>query len=233
MSHHPWDEFSKSLAEEPVLRRESLRRLGLVLAGAVLGPLGTQLAWAGHQDPCKAFCTCRNKRQQDQCLKACRACNKDPSRLVGSCGNYFCCGAGQSSCGSYCADLANDPYNCGACGDECDPPGPYEYGACLDGECRYDCVEGAVYCDGACTFLGWDPNNCGGCGQICGGSTPYCNGGACSECWPGSMLCNGICTDVLTDNGNCGACGVVCPSTMYCAAGVCVESEPYDPGQYF
>jgi hypothetical protein len=47
------------------------------------------------------------------------------------------------------------------------------------------------------------------------------------------MLCNGICTDVQTDNGNCGACGVVCPSTSYCAAGVCVESEPYDPGQYF
>jgi hypothetical protein len=231
MSEH-WDEFSKSVAQ-PVPRRESLRRLGLVLAGAVLGPLGPQFAWAGHQDPCKAFCQCRNKRQQDQCLKACRACNEDPSRLVGNCGNYFCCGAGQLSCGSYCADLANDPYNCGACGDPCEPPGPYEYGACLDGECRYACVEGAVYCDGACTFLGWDPNNCGGCGQICGGSTPYCNGGACSECGPGSMLCNGICTDVLTDNGNCGACGVVCPSTMYCAAGVCVESEPYDPGQYF
>jgi hypothetical protein len=34
-----FDEFSKSLAES-VPRRESLRRLGAVFAGAVLSPLG-------------------------------------------------------------------------------------------------------------------------------------------------------------------------------------------------
>jgi hypothetical protein len=40
-----FDEFSKSLAES-VPRRESLRRLGAVFAGAVLGPLGLQTAVA-------------------------------------------------------------------------------------------------------------------------------------------------------------------------------------------
>ena len=45
-----FDEFSKSLAES-VPRRESLRRLRVVLAGAVLSPLGLGAAWAGRQDP--------------------------------------------------------------------------------------------------------------------------------------------------------------------------------------
>jgi hypothetical protein len=44
---HLFDEFSKSLAES-VPSRESLRRLGAVLAGAVLSPLGVGTAWAGH-----------------------------------------------------------------------------------------------------------------------------------------------------------------------------------------
>ena len=47
---HLFDEFSKSLAES-VPRRESLRRLGAVFAGAVLGPLGLQNAWARGPDP--------------------------------------------------------------------------------------------------------------------------------------------------------------------------------------
>ena len=66
-----WDEFSKSLAES-VPRRESLRRLGAVFAGAVLSPLGLQTAWARTQDPCKAFCKCRNSKQQSQCLAVCQ-----------------------------------------------------------------------------------------------------------------------------------------------------------------
>jgi hypothetical protein len=221
-----WDEFSKSLAQ-PLPRRESLRRLGIALAGTVLSPLGLQSASAGHHpkqqsDPCKSFCTCRNKRQKDQCLQACSACGKDPSRLAGSCGNYVCCGAGRTSCGGYCADLGFDPYNCGACGNVCAAPGPYEQGACIDGRCEYACVEGAVECAGGCTFLEWDPSNCGACGNLCPESAPYCNGGACSECSPGLTLCGGNCVDLFVDPGNCGACGNVCDeSTPYCSQGAC------------
>ena len=224
---HRWDEFSKSLAE-PLPRRESLRRLGVVLAGAVLSPLGLQTASAGHHsqkqsDPCKAFCKCRNKRQQDQCLKTCNACGKNPNRLAGSCGNYFCCGVGQTSCGSYCTALASDPWNCGACGYVCEEPGPYEYGACLNGRCEYACAEGAVYCNGFCTFLGWDSGNCGGCGNVCPGSAPVCNDGVC-VCPSGMAVCDGQCVDILRDTDNCGACGAVCPSSApYCKAGVCAE----------
>ena len=126
-----WDELTKSLAE-PLPRREALRRLGLVVASAVLGPLGLDSASAGKADPCKAFCKCRSKRQQDQCLRACKTCKRDFGRLVGSCGNYFCCRAGQTPCGSYCADLASDPYNCGACGFVCPSNTACWYGECID-----------------------------------------------------------------------------------------------------
>lgn len=177
--NQPWDEFAKSLAQ-PLPRRESLRRLGLVMAATVLSPLGARFARAGKvtSDRCKAFCPCSNKRQQDQCLKACRACGSDPSRLSGSCGNYVCCGAGLTPCGSDCADLANDPDNCGACGQVCAAPGPYESGACLDGECQYTCVPGAVRCNGVCTFLDWDHDNCGACGRVCGINSA-CHYGEC------------------------------------------------------
>src|SRR6476660_8802601 len=114
---HQWDEFSKSLAQ-PVPRRESLRRLGVVLAGAVLSPLGT--AWAGSKgkvpkgkDPCQTVCKCRDKAQQNACLAACKACGGATQRHCGACGSYVC------------TDLANDIYNCGACGHVCPPPGPY------------------------------------------------------------------------------------------------------------
>ena len=232
MTHH-WDEFSKSLAQ-PLPRRESLRRLGIAVAGAVFSPLGLSTASAGHHpkqqsDPCKAFCKCRNKKQQDQCLKACNACGKDTSRLGGSCGNYFCCdGAGQSSCGSYCAVLASDPYNCGACGSVCRQVGQYEYGGCINGRCEYVCAEGAVRCDGICTFLGWDPYNCGECGYVCPESAPYCDQGTCRVCRAGQGLCGGLCVDLASDPHNCGACGNVCGgATPYCAQGACTNCGGY------
>src|SRR3954471_19543794 len=137
---HQWDDFSKSLAEGSMPRRESLRLLGAALAGAVLSPLGLGTARAGpksrKQDPCTAICRCSNKRQQDACLAACRSCTGATSRLCGSCG-----------AGITCSDLAHDVRNCGACGNACQP-GPYQQAACLSGRCVYSCVEGALNCNG-------------------------------------------------------------------------------------
>ena len=221
MTHH-WDEFSKSLAE-PLPRRESLRRLGLVVSGAVLSPLGLESAFAGKADPCKAFCKCRNKRQQDQCLRACKSCNKDTRRLCGDCGNYVCCASGRVCCnGYYCVDLANDVANCGACGNDC-YPGPWEYSACIDGRCEYVCAEGAVRCNGACTDLEGDSGNCGACGNDCPASAPACLNGVCSECPAGSTNCGGYCANLLWDTYNCGAC----PGTP-CVEGVCDFGVPAD-----
>ena len=234
-----FDEFSKSLAES-VPRRESLRRLGAVFAGAVLSPLGVGTAWAGRRDPCQAFCKCRTTKQQSQCLAACRACNGNTGRIGGSCGNYVCCttascrgvcsdllhdpncgscgnnchALGNTCCGGRCVDLATDFYNCGSCGAVCAAPPPNETVACVSGTCVYSCVAGAIRCNGTCTFLGFDPDNCGACGSVCGGSTPFCTEGICTETY-----CNGA--DLNWDNKNCGACGSVCPEQTSCSFGTC------------
>ena len=202
---------------------ESLRRIGFAFAAAVLSPLGLQTALAGKTDPCKAFCKCRNKKQQNQCLTACKACGKNTSRLAGTCGGYTCCGAGQTSCGSYCTTLANDISNCGTCGVVCDQARPYEYAVCMNGACVYPCEYGAIDCGGACTPVLWDPDNCGGCGNVCGGDTPFCYEGGCIGCPDELALCDNACIDVNWDANNCGACGNVCGAGETCCNGTCSD----------
>jgi len=197
-----WDDFSKSLAEESVPRRESLRRLGAVFAAAVLSPLGMDAALAGRnsrtskrqQDPCKAFCNACPTSLRKRCLADCQACNAAGGHVCGSCGFFsccnsqqacygpYCCPEGLASCGNYCADLNSDFDNCGDCGYMCDAPDAFEYGACINGRCEYTCVAEATRCNGTCTDLAWDPANCGECDNACGGSTPYCMWGTCTEC---------------------------------------------------
>jgi hypothetical protein len=232
MTHH-WDEFSKSLAE-PLPRRESLRRLGLALSAAVLSPLGSQFAWAG-QDPCKAFCRCRNRKQQDQCLRTCKACNKDTRRLCGNCGSYVCCGSGRTCCSGYCTDVADDVLNCGACGFVCDEPGPNEFGACIDGNCEYLCADNTVRCNGTCTDVSWDSSNCGDCGIVCPAEAPFCVWGTCSFCPADLAPCgNGCCPsgEICVD----GVCqpgpGDPCPPGTALCGGQCVDigSDPFNCG---
>jgi len=257
---YQWDELSKALADDSLPRRQSLRWLGAALAGSVLGPFGAGTAWAGKQDPCQTFCNrCSNKTQRNQCLAACQACNGNTSRLGGSCGSYTCCpgavcngacsdlrsnpncGAcgndcrvyGETCCGNYCADLANDFDNCGRCGAPCDDPGPFEYGACVAGACVYECVEGAIDCgDGTCTYLGNDPHNCGACGNVCPATTPICYEGTCMEkapvCPGGQTWCSGACYDLYNDSGNCGtSCAdrKVCGQYENCTGGACVPND--------
>jgi hypothetical protein len=229
--NHPWDEFSKSLAES-VPRRESLRRLGAVFAGAVLAPAGLGALWARPPvDPCKAFCNQCPKQKRSQCLAACQACSGNTSRLCGSCGNYTCCASGSACCGGACVDFNSDESHCGGCGNVCNQPGANEVGLCLNGECDYQCIEGAVRCDGTCTFLWSDPNHCGACGIVCGGDTPDCLGGVCGklECPEGYVNCGSYCADLWSDNFNCGACGFACAPLDFCSfgtcAGVCVGCE--------
>jgi hypothetical protein len=219
---HQWDEFSKSFAE-PVPRRESLRRLGFVLAGAVLSPLGLGSAWAAGKaapkggaktDPCKSFCNQCPKSQRSQCLAACQGCADAGGHLCGSCGGFGCCSSEHACCGNYCADLDSDVHNCGGCGNVC-WPGPFEDSACFEGGCVYGCVEGTVDCgDGTCIPLWQDPDNCGACGNVCDDSTPYCSGG---QCWDAD--CGGRNLD--WDNQNCGTCGNVCPPQFGCSFGRC------------
>ena len=188
---HLFDEFSKSLSRS-VHRRESLRRVGALLAGALLSPLGLETAWAQGPNLCKSFCKCRNKQQQDQCLAACRACSGNTSRLGGSCGSYVCCSV--AACKGVCSDLQHDP-NCGACGNNCS-------------------VFGETCCGDYCADLDTDADNCGACGNVCPASAPFCTQGLCSneECYG---------ADLNWDSSNCGFCGNVCPWGTACVWGVC------------
>ena len=145
------DEFSKLLAES-VSRRESLRSIGVVLAGVVLSPLGLSTAWAARPDRCTAFCRwCPGRTRRNQCLAACRACNGNTSRLCGSCGNFVCCATGTACCNGTCTPVNSDPNNCGACGNVCG-------GMCVDtssnaqhcGGCFQACPVGQVCYVGSC-----------------------------------------------------------------------------------
>jgi hypothetical protein len=166
-----FDELSKSLAEDRIPRRETLRRLGAALAGAFLGPLGLQTARAGSSDPCRAFCNECPRSQRSQCLDDCRACRQAGGHLCGTCSAYGCCADWQDCCGNYCADTDNDIFNCGACGYECDDPGVNGYAVCVSGTCQYfPCPPGTDYM--------WDSNNCGRCGNVCPWGTA-CVWGVC------------------------------------------------------
>jgi hypothetical protein len=219
-----FDEFSRSLAEKSVPRRQSLRLLGAALAGTLLGPLGARNTWAAGPDACKQFCNQCPKSRRSQCVADCRACGNDTSRLCGYCSDYY---------GRYnlvCTDPANDARNCGACGHNCwSDAGANEETACIDGTCQYLCREGAVRCDGECRFLDSDISNCGACGYVCDEPGPYetaaCVNGRCEYgCVYGAIVCDGACTPVWSDPNNCGACGHVCGGTTpYCAGGACTD----------
>ncbi len=76
------------------------------------------------------------------------------------------CGAGFTDCGGVCADLADDPGNCGGCGIDC---GPDE---CISGQCTtIACVADNDPCtvDGDCCSLFCATD--GACGCILNGDT--------------------------------------------------------------
>jgi hypothetical protein len=229
MTHH-WDEFSKSLVEETVPRRESLRRLGIALAGAVLSPLGLGTALARGSDPCKSFCNQCPKSQRNACRTWCRDCNNRGGYLCGTCGGgAICCP--YPCCGDTCRDFASDVYNCGACGNVCGGPAPF----CFEGACR-TCEElGGTYCGGECVNLLNDPYNCGACGNVCGGSTPYCTDSVCNDrrdCYSWETRCGTVCVSTLVDENNCGGCGIVCSSVEACLNGLCIPVDQPPPTGY-
>ncbi|MCY1031848.1 hypothetical protein OV207_10310 [Corallococcus sp. BB11-1] len=137
------------------------------------------------------------------------------------------CTSGLDVCGSECADLQGDPFNCGGCGVRCGEGETCQAGAC---ECR----TGAPACGEACLDLSSDARNCGACGNACP-ADQVCSAGACAEaCPPGSERCNGGCAVLASDPLNCGACGTVCPDVQSCHAGRCmydVVAACYTNGQ--
>jgi hypothetical protein len=96
------------------------------------------------------------------------------------------CAAGISKCGSNsCADLMNDPGNCGACAQRClGGSVACEGGICQETSCDGGpcCAAGFTTCPVAgspmvsCVDLQTNVMNCGSCGNSC---ATMCIGGTC------------------------------------------------------
>lgn len=82
------------------------------------------------------------------------------------------CPDGKVLCPTGCKDLANDKFNCGACGATC-------YLRCEGSECKNDCVPPLNACRQSCIDYTSNNVHCGGCDQGCLNGT-RCISSACS-----------------------------------------------------
>jgi hypothetical protein len=121
---------------------------------------------------------------------------------AGVCG--LSCVGGTTKCGGACADIANDPANCGNCGVACSFSNAGAFcssSACALGACNgsfLNCNKNAT--DGCEIDISTDLNNCGGCGNVCGNN---CVGGVCSfEFNPGQVIDGQFVTCSSVDNAN-------------------------------
>ncbi len=127
-------------------------------------------------------------------------------------------------------DVANDPENCGVCGNRC-APGV----GCVEGFCG--CFAPEVECGGECIDTRNDDMNCSACGKICETPQERCNpmparsrygcvGGSCGrlKCVGPFADCNGDLTGCNSDGcetnirtpDNCGGCGIKCGPGQEC-----------------
>src|ERR1700694_360017 len=166
---------------------------------------------------------------------ACSSSSKEPSR----------CSVGQNVCIppagglAFCATLATDVANCGACNSACGAVTGSTSVACHAGSCAVDCGGGfasttQIVCgakgtaDGGftpyCTDITKDHENCGACGTVCAG-TQQCASGRCTNVGS-TAACSGsgattVYKDLQNDHDNCGACGRACGPTEVCRVGDC------------
>ncbi|MCB9582473.1 MAG: hypothetical protein H6717_35885 [Polyangiaceae bacterium] len=111
---------------------------------------------------------------------------------------------------------ANDPQNCGSCGNACQTGQ-----ICSQGTCK--CPPDAPFqCNGVCVDLDTNPGHCGSCGTVCP-SGQSCDNGVCS-CGEGDAqdYCPGVgCVDLQSSDESCGTCGNKCPYATVCFKGEC------------
>jgi hypothetical protein len=116
------------------------------------------------------------------------------------------CPAGWDICSGECADLDNDPADCGQCGVVCGP-----LMSCVDGKCS--CEPPNTMCGTECLNLNVDRQNCGKCGNVCLPPNQDCVAGKCTYssfyCLPDPSIC--------CENGQ---------PKLYCAPGVmCLRAK--------
>jgi hypothetical protein len=190
MDAQAFDRWVKTVSRRPT-RRVALRLLAGGFVGGLLFPSRSVPAHAAQVvvgPPSNDFIlTCAAQGLTD--CGYCTDTASDPSNCGGcgiacgpgsSCLNAACLGLveappagvslvdcaaqGLTDCGGFCANLAADSANCGACGNSC-PLGGY----CQGGLCTgLYCPDGLADCGvGYCVDLNSDANHCGGCQLGC------------------------------------------------------------------
>jgi hypothetical protein len=185
------------------------------------------------------------------CNLSCKVPNAIPSCVMSSCRIGGCNGTfrdcnGNASDGCE-ADIANDPADCGACGNKCILPNAVA--GCVNKTCTVGiCNPGFGDCDGVAAngcetgTNGGDPANCGGCKRACSTAQTaqlMCGGGGIctSSCTSGFANCtlptvaqgpdDGCETNTGGDTANCGGCGRAClpintsTGLLSCQSGLC------------
>src|SRR4029079_3717666 len=109
MDYNRFDELAKTLADRSISRRETLRRLGAGLFGAVLASVGIASDAQGSV-------ACKQDGQKCKASKECCSGNCDPSTKTCSASN---CPAPTVSCNGTCVNVHTDITNCGTCGKVC------------------------------------------------------------------------------------------------------------------
>lgn len=111
-------------------------------------------------------------------------------------------------CGDQCAvDFANDPKNCGTCGNVV----PKDR-TCVAGVPT--CSPPLIECNGTCVDSTEDPAHCGACDSPVP-TNSVCEKGA-PACAAGFLSCKGKCLDPTTDDANCTACNKRCEVNTTC-----------------
>jgi len=161
----------------------------------------TRLDTLTHCGACNAGCSIEN---------AIAACN------AGSC-EFVACEPGFDRCGgASCASLADDPENCGDCGNACGGGTPY----CSGGRCAsVMCPAGSADCNGepgdGCETALDSVAGCGSCDVSCGpydNASAACSAGRCElgGCDVGFADCDGVVSNGCEQNIHsldaCGSC---------------------------
>lgn len=136
-------------------------------------------------------------------------------------------------CGGSCVNTADDPSNCGACGNSCGVKGNVKV-ACVKGVCDYQCPKGNHFCFDQCVS-NTSPKTCGtSCDSPCAPNQSCSDQGKCvcdaKSCPTGCCDTNEKCitTPSITTCGTGGQDCVACSlknATASCSDGKCQVEE--------
>jgi hypothetical protein len=198
---HSFDELAKALAGE-ISRRETLRRLGGVLVGALLVSLGLKPAWG--QEDCDEAALRACLEEVEDCFERVKECRDRVEqwftqqrdrclRIPNDRGRFQCLAAAAVAAERLEMACDNQEENCerqeARCHDQFGCPSGQE---CVNGACR-DCLEQ---------------------GESCVNGLPCCPGLECEE---------GRCEACAEEGETCGAAdsGIRCCRPLDCVDGVC------------